>query len=192
VANFGTGSAADGTVSVLLGNGNGTFQSPVHYVVGTHPVFVMCADFNGDGKLDLAVRNLAGFGMVVLPGNGDGTFQPGDSFSTLNDGSFAAMTVGDLNGDGKPDAAVLNLAPSVSILLNTCTSMGPLLGIATANSTFLISWPLSAAGLTLESATNLASPSWETASGSLVTNNGSVQMTVPFNQQGRFFRLHQQ
>src|ERR1700680_4990431 len=42
-------------VQIFLGNGDGTFQAPINYVVGTNPTSVAVADFNGDGKLDLAV-----------------------------------------------------------------------------------------------------------------------------------------
>ena len=45
------------TVSVLLGNGDGTFQAAVNYGVGTKPFSVVVGDFNGDGKPDLAVTN---------------------------------------------------------------------------------------------------------------------------------------
>ncbi|HZI33185.1 MAG TPA: VCBS repeat-containing protein, partial [Candidatus Binatia bacterium] len=124
-ANFGTPSAPDGTVSILRGNGNGTFRPPVHYYAGAHPMFVATADFNGDGKLDLVVRNLIGFGVHVLLGNGDGTFQPPFGFGGLNDSSFSAIAVGDMNADGKPDLALPNLGDSISVMLNICTSLAP-------------------------------------------------------------------
>ena len=68
-----------GLVSVLLGNGDGTFQSPVPYSTGTgNSYFVATGDFNGDGNLDLAVANQIGPSansvVVILLGNGDGTF----------------------------------------------------------------------------------------------------------------------
>src|ERR1700686_3460962 len=79
--------AAIGTVGVLLGNGDGTFQSVVSYASGGSDAdSVAVADVNGDGKLDLVVANLCGinncFGVVgVLLGNGDGTFKPSVTYS---------------------------------------------------------------------------------------------------------------
>src|ERR1700674_3445380 len=63
-----------GRVNILLGNGDGTFQPFVSYAAEAGTTFVVSGDFNGDGKLDLAVTNLYGNSVSVLLGNGDGTF----------------------------------------------------------------------------------------------------------------------
>ena len=63
-------------MSVLLGNGDGTFQPQVTYAVGSTAHAIVAGDFNGDGRTDLAVANQAGDTVSVLLGNGDGTFQP--------------------------------------------------------------------------------------------------------------------
>ncbi len=69
--------SVDNTVSVLLGNGDGTFQPQVTYAVGRQPDAIVAGDFTGDGHLDLAVAKRIGDNTVsVLLGNGDGTFQP--------------------------------------------------------------------------------------------------------------------
>ena len=62
-------------MSVLLGNGDGTFQAAVNYAAGAGPSSVAVGDFNGDGKADLAVANYDSDNVSVLLGNGDGTFQ---------------------------------------------------------------------------------------------------------------------
>jgi hypothetical protein len=61
-------------VSVLLGNGNGTFQSAVNFAVGFDPSSVAVADVNGDGRPDLVVANTGSYTVSVLLGNGNGTF----------------------------------------------------------------------------------------------------------------------
>ena len=71
-------SGAGGSLDVLLGNGDGTFQAPVSYATGLTPVGVIVADFNGDGRLDLAaaVNVSGGTGqLAILLGVGNGTFQ---------------------------------------------------------------------------------------------------------------------
>ena len=84
-------------MSVLLGNGDGTFQSQVTYAVGSQPSSLSTADFNGDGQADLVVSNLGGNNVSVLLGNGDGTFQPQVTYTTGN--YPVGVAVGDFNGD---------------------------------------------------------------------------------------------
>src|SRR5215831_12571491 len=62
----------NGTVSVLLGNGDGSFQAAQAFGAGSQPLSVAVGDFNGDGKPDLAVANQVSNNVSVLLGNGDG------------------------------------------------------------------------------------------------------------------------
>jgi hypothetical protein len=105
-----------GTVSVLLGNGDGTFQAAQSYAAGANPVSVAVGDFNGDGHSDVVVANYAGTVSLLL-GNGDGTFQAVQTIVALSAGG--QVVVGDFNGDGHPDLAVTSDAAqgTVSILL---------------------------------------------------------------------------
>src|SRR5437868_6363139 len=108
-------SAAVGSVSVLLGNGDGTFQAAVVFDSGgSGATSVAVADVNGDGKPDLLVANFcvttsncANGTVSVLLGNGDGTFRPAVAYNS--GGSLAvSLAVADVNGDGKPDVVVAN------------------------------------------------------------------------------------
>jgi hypothetical protein len=102
-------------VNVLLGNGNGSFQPPVHYAVNYEPTYMALGDFNGDGKADLAVAYYDG--VAILLGNGDGTFQAAKFFNAGYNPS--GIVVGDFNGDGRADIAVANgyYNGTVSVLL---------------------------------------------------------------------------
>jgi len=103
------------TISVLLGNGDGTFQPAKDFGVGNSPSSVAVTDFNDDGKLDLAVANYFSSTVSVLLGNGDGTFGAARAFSVGT--SPQSVAVGDFNGDGKPDLVVVNFNSTVSLLL---------------------------------------------------------------------------
>jgi hypothetical protein len=122
VANQGNYPYPNSSVSILLGQGGGTFLPAVSYAAGNNPQSVAVGDFNGDGKQDLAVANVGdyygnGQGVSILLGQGDGTFQTPVSYAAENNPQSVA--VGDFNGDGKQDLAVANAYPgnSVSVLL---------------------------------------------------------------------------
>jgi hypothetical protein len=115
--NMPNGTSEPGTVSVLLGNGDGTFESHVDYDVGDYPTGVVAGDFNDDGNIDLAVSNNFDNTISILYGNGDGTFQT----QVVVDVASGPMSIatGDFNGDGKLDLiASCTGSGVVSVLLN--------------------------------------------------------------------------
>jgi len=102
-------------VSILLGNGDGTFQRAVTYAAGDQPFSVVAVDLNHDGNLDLAVANSLSTYLSILLGNGDGTFRPAtQSPALINEATF--VTTGDFNGDGNPDLVALGYN-IISVLL---------------------------------------------------------------------------
>ncbi|MBA3916226.1 MAG: VCBS repeat-containing protein [Acidobacteriales bacterium] len=101
-------------VSILLGNGDGSFQPQQSYPAANDTVNVVTADFNGDGNPDIAVGSdqYNQPSVTLLLGNGDGTFRPGSTFAHEGPGLAPA----DLNGDGKIDL-VTNSGKSLDVFL---------------------------------------------------------------------------
>ena len=117
---------ATSSADVLLNNGDGTLAAPIHEEIGVSPSNVVIADVDGDGRNDLVVAFStypSGGGMAVLSNRGDGTFAAARTYPA---GSRpGALAVGDLDGDSKPDVAVVSydgqvpgVQENLSVLLN--------------------------------------------------------------------------
>jgi hypothetical protein len=115
-------SSTEGSVGILLGNGDGTFQSVVTYPSGGYGTLsVVAGDVNGDGKIDIVVTNICGSDnpcagkstIGVLLGNRDGTFQQPLVYPT---GGFPSLSlaIADLNRDGNLDVVVGNCDSSLN------------------------------------------------------------------------------
>jgi hypothetical protein len=112
--------AVGNNIYVILGNGDGTFQTPISFATGNAPNAIVAGDFNNDGKLDLAVTNYSDSTVTLLLGNGDGTFTEASGSPYSVGKGPVSITVADFNGDGKLDLAVANNLDgtgTVSILL---------------------------------------------------------------------------
>jgi hypothetical protein len=129
--------APTGGILVMIGDGHGGFGAPTTYgtVKGqNNPDAMAVADFNGDGKLDVAVLNESK-SVAIFQGNGDGTFGPEMDISLPGSESIAAA---DVNGDGRPDLVVSNNAGHIINVLTSqaATAAGPREGqILTASAT---------------------------------------------------------
>lgn len=100
-------SADQGSVTLGLGRGDGTFLASESFVAGQNPAWAAVADFNKDGKLDVVATNSGSGNSSILLGNGDGTFQTATNVSVPGTTPGFVLT-GDFNGDGNPDFITFN------------------------------------------------------------------------------------
>jgi hypothetical protein len=122
VANYGDPAVSDdGNISILLGNGDGTFRSATNFVGVKNCTGLLEADFDNDGKSDLALIrhgdpavNDSG-DVTIFFGNGDGTFHKGQTVTTGR--NFISVVAADFNLDQRPDLAISQTDNSVSVLM---------------------------------------------------------------------------
>jgi hypothetical protein len=115
ILDLATTNSGSNSVSVLIGNGNGTFKAAVNYPTANNPWGLTAADLNGDGKLDLAA---SGVELQVFLGNGDGTFQPASNFASLTQ-TPNTLAAGDFNGQGRLDLLLPLDGSDVAEMLQT-------------------------------------------------------------------------
>ncbi|MGB0036530.1 MAG: FG-GAP-like repeat-containing protein [Candidatus Acidiferrales bacterium] len=129
----------DNTISILLGNGDGTFKPKTDVATGNVPSSAVAADLNGDGNADLIVTNHTDNTMSVFLGNGDGTFQTPTVIPT--GAGPSAIVAADFNLDGKIDLAVTNQTDNtVSIFIgNGDGTFKPRVDYPTGNSPLWVS-----------------------------------------------------
>jgi hypothetical protein len=114
-----TANGGSDNVSVLINNGTGTFATKVDYTTGTSssPRAIIAADFNGDGKPDLAAADNSTTNTSVFINNGNGTFATKVDYTVGS--NPVSVTAADFNADGKADLAVANSSTTlVSVLIN--------------------------------------------------------------------------
>jgi uncharacterized protein (TIGR03437 family) len=162
----------DPYMSVLLGNGDGTFQSRITSMGFPGPF--VAADFNGDGRTDLA-QPAANNAVAILLSQGNGSFKPVDNPPQIT-GHPVQLTVADFDGDGKPDIAAITDA-GVSILINT-TPFNTL-GGALNGASFARNQAIAPGSLVSIFGTGMASASAQASSIPLPASLGGV--SVAFN-----------
>ncbi|HTA45977.1 MAG TPA: FG-GAP-like repeat-containing protein [Bryobacteraceae bacterium] len=169
-------------VTVMIGNGNGMFQTGASYATGFNPISIATGDFNGDGKADIVVGNGSGNASLLL-GNGDGTLQP----AVAEGGTAAAiaLAVDDFNRDGRTDLAVLNLNLGVLLGLQGTAaqtiSFPPLANVSLGTAPFTVSASASS-GLPVTFQSN--SNSVCTVSGSTISLVGAGTCSITASQAG--------
>jgi hypothetical protein len=109
------------SMSLLFGNGDGTFKAPKNFVVPDLPIWVAVGDFNGDGLLDFVETSTGTYwnGWGTELGNGDGTFLGGDFYHSGGTAGAGQVALGDFNRDGKVDLAmVYSKTDSMRVMLS--------------------------------------------------------------------------
>jgi len=127
--------AGANAVSVMLGNGDGTFRPKTDFSIGIQTQAVVAGDFNSDGNIDLVVTlNSPQFSLALLTGTGTGTFNAPTFFLNTSGFDSPAIVATDLNGDGRLDLVVMHTIACFTAPCRAANSITVLLG--NGNGTF--------------------------------------------------------
>jgi len=174
------------TVSILLGNGNGTFQPPVSINMNAsptssciHPDALVIADFNGDSKSDVAVACTNSGNVSILLGNGDGTFQPPVTYTTLTGSAGAkpeSIAAADFDGKNGVDLVIADSSSNVVFLLNTGSGT---FSVPIANPSGNGAFGVAVRDLNADSKPDVAVANSTDGTVSILLNNGTIAVPPP-------------
>ena len=162
-----------GSISILLGVGDGTFVAHADTANGSGPTDIAVADLDGNGTQDLVTANQGSAAVGVMLGNGDGTFQAVVKYST--NGSPMSVTVGDFNSDGKQDVATDKRDPhGFGVLLGN--GDGTLQAEINRLTPAAYAYSLTAADINMDGELDLITPNYQAQSVSIFLGNGDGTM----------------
>jgi uncharacterized protein (TIGR03437 family) len=169
---------SSGTISVLLGFGNGFFQAPRSFPAGANPTFLVTGDFNVDGIADLAVANTGSDTISIFLGIGNGFFLAPLDFAVGNAPDW--ITLADVNGDGTPDLLVANgQSNTVSVLISSTGAPSQPVIASAVNAASLQYGPLVPGELMIIFGSNLGP---EVPVGAQLTSYGQIGTTLAQTQ----------
>ncbi len=175
------GSYSGGSVTVMLGNGDGTFGGPIGSYLSYVAYSLAAADFNGDGYLDVAQTSYEDSVVNIGYGSGDGTFSFAGSYAT--GANPIRIAVGDLNGDSHPDLVTANVGGAwnngnISTLLNNGDgTFGGATGYFTA--AFDRTYGVTVGDLNGDGYPDVANANFDSNTVSVLLNNGAGGLGAP-------------
>jgi len=182
------------TVSILLGNGNGTFQPPMSINMNvspssgcTHPDALVIADFNGDSKSDVAVACTNSSNVSILLGKGDGTFASPVTYTTLTGSAGAkpeSIAAADFDGKNGIDLVIADSSSNVVFLLNSGsgTFSAPIANpasVPSSNSSGNGAFGVAISDFNADSKPDVAVANFNDGTASILLNNGTIAVPTP-------------
>ncbi len=163
-------------VSVLLGDGDGTFAPQIELTVGSGPRGIAVLDADGDGDMDIATANQSSSNISVILGNGDGTFGPAASFDAGGSSEWA-LGAGDMNEDGILDLIVGTQGGQQVIVLRG-NGDGTFTNITTRTGVGRL-WMLNIGDLNGDGHMDVATVNSSSNTGSILLGDGAGGLSLP-------------